>query len=669
MPRRSSIATGSLALFVALTACGGGGGSHTALPSAPQNATPLSAPGAFAYGAQALRSATPGAAAKLGTMSVAVLVTPQNAAGLTFYAQQVSDPGSGLYRQFLGAAEIGARFGARPSDEAAVASYFQSYGLRVGTWPQHLGLRVAGSQAAMEKAFGTTFISYGTANGTVYGPSSTPHFAKTLPVSAVADLIVAPQNLTRQYIAPSAPRGQGNNAVLGYTPQQIASAFDFTGAYNAGLTGAGINVGIIGTGPVDPADLAAYKGAFGFGGSGTYTQVAATAQAAANAGGSPTATPPPVTAPCQGALPSCNPEDAEAQIDTEQVLLAPDASTLFYLAYVPQECADPSYPQNGACGPGETNYGALEGIAETDDEIQQAIADDSADALSLSYGGGELGQSAYFLDQNGAYSDSAFGPLEFAALASEGIAVFVSSGDSGAQGCARPQIPNHVDSLCVSYPASDKSVVSVGGVTTPLDGAGRFIGPIVGWGSSTNLGGLGGASSGGVSAYVPAPKWQTGAGISGTMRNQPDVSLEGDAVTGVATIVNSSYGFAGSGAYGGTSVAAPEMAAMWALVLQACKLSASCATAGGAHPYRLGNPAGLFYGIYNTPAAYPTVFYDVTSGSNGVIGCVQDAGGASPCPSPMPTADPGFSAGTGYDQVTGIGVPFARHLIKQITKV
>lgn len=667
MRRRSSLLTGSLALTFALTACGGGG-SHAALPAA-QTGLSAAASSTFAYGVQALRSATPGAAATLGTMSVAVLVTPQNAQGLTLYAQQVSEPSSGLYRHFLSAADIGARYGARPSDEAAVAAYFQSFGLKVGTWPQHLGLRVAGPQAAMEKAFGTTFISYGTANGTVYGPSSTPRLARPLPISAVADLIVAPQNLTRQYIAPSAPRGQGNNAVLGYTPQQIASAFDFTGAYNAGLTGAGISIGIIGTGPVDPADLTAYKGAFGFGGSGTYTQVAASAQAAANAGGSPTATPPPVTAPCQGALPSCNPEDGEAQIDTEQALLAPDADTRFYLAYVPQECADPSYPQNGACGPNETNYGALEGIAETDDEIQQAIADNGADVLSLSFGGGELGQSAYFLDQNGNYSDSAFGPLEFAALAAEGIATFVSSGDSGAQGCARPQIPNHVDSLCVSYPASDKSVVSVGGVTTPLDAAGRLIGPIVGWGSSTNLAGLYGASTGGVSAYIPAPAWQTGAGIVGTMRNQPDVALDGDAVTGVATIANSSFGFAGSGAYGGTSVAAPEMAAMWALVLQACKASASCATAGGAHPYRLGNPAPLLYGIYNTPAAYPTVFYDVTSGGNGVIGCVQDAGGSQPCPSPMPTADPGYSAGTGYDQVTGIGVPFARHLIKQITKV
>jgi hypothetical protein len=31
-----------------------------------------------------------------------------------------------------------------------------------------------------------------------------------------------------------------------------------------------------------------------------------------------------------------------------------------------------------------------------------------------------------------------------------------------------------------------------------------------------------------------------------------------------------------------------------------------------------------------------------------------------------PPLDPGYNAGTGYDLVTGIGVPFARSLIKAV---
>ena len=105
---------------------------------------------------------------------------------------------------------------------------------------------------------------------------------------------------------------------------------------------------------------------------------------------------------------------------------------------------------------------------------------------------------------------------------------------------------------------------------------------------------------------------------------------------------------------------------MWALVLSACKQTPACAAKGtGPHPYRLGNAAPLFYGIYNNAAQYPTTFYDVVYGNNGVIPCTQ----LGFCPQPLPTPEPGFNAGVGFDLTTGIGVPFARHLIQSIVGV
>jgi hypothetical protein len=98
---------------------------------------------------------------------------------------------------------------------------------------------------------------------------------------------------------------------------------------------------------------------------------------------------------------------------------------------------------------------------------------------------------------------------------------------------------------------------------------------------------------------------------------------------------------------------------MWALVLQACKQTASCATASGPVPYRLGNPNAYFYKIYANASTYATTFYDVMYGSNNTY-CVPYA---TPCPSPT---DPGYTAGQGYDLVTGIGVPYARALIKAV---
>ena len=145
----------------------------------------------------------------------------------------------------------------------------------------------------------------------------------------------------------------------------------------------------------------------------------------------------------------------------------------------------------------------------------------------------------------------------------------------------------------------------------------------------------------------------------------------GDPSTGVSTVNNA---VAGCGeqicVIGGTSVAAPEMAAMWADVLSACKAhsTGACAGGSGATPWRLGNAAPYLYAIYKaTPytynsawmpsLAYNQVFYDIVYGDNQM---------ANPTYTPASPV-PGASAGPGYDMVTGVGVPYAGHLIQAIT--
>jgi subtilase family serine protease len=174
-----------------------------------------------------------------------------------------------------------------------------------------------------------------------------------------------------------------------------------------------------------------------------------------------------------------------------------------------------------------------------------------------------------------------------------------------------------------------------------------------------------------VSSIIPAPPWQAGPGVSSSGRNQPDASLLCDPATGMRIIFDAAFGANAYGGQstqiGGTSVAAPEMAAMWALVLQACKQTASCAKGNGAYPYRLGNAAPYFYAIYNNAQLYPSTFFDVVFGSNALPGCsLNGTCKQEPTPSPTPY---GFSAGVGYDHVTGIGVPFARHLIQAVVGV
>ena len=615
-------------------------------------------------------------------MGLNVAVRSSRTAALVQYAQDVSNPKSALYRKFLTSKEIGDRFGASQADYTASATYFAKQGLHVGGWPQRQMLFVNGPQANLEKAFGTKFGVYQFSGKEFIAPKSTPHFMQTLPVTAVSNLITVQRMKNNMQ-----PVRAGNGMLMGYTPSQVRKVFDYTGAYAAGFDGTGINVGIIGTGPI-AADDAKLFGSMYHVKMAQITQVNATdSGVAAGLGQSGIAsgdypfssglqTPPPVTLPDPSGvcvLPDCNQEDTEAQLDTQQAAsLAPGANVLFYLAYNPAECFAPEQPdQNGMCadpsgGQPYPAQGAL-GIMLTDDEIQQAIADNSADVLSLSYGlAEELAADGYFDSSD---PTSGFGSAEFAALAAEGIAVFVSSGDSGAEGCANWAGIAGIDpnAPCVQYPAGDPNVTSVGGVTVPMDQFGNLTSQMTAWGVQTQ-GGYPAGSGGGISNYFAMPSWQQGIpGAQGSKRNQPDVSLLADNHTGVAVETYADWGGQNS-PVGGTSVAAPQMAAMWALVVQACKQSAQCYSKGsGTHPWRLGNAAPLFYQFYgkqgvNNPQ-YPTVLQDIVYGDNS---SQPQPYGATP---PPDTWNQGFQAGPGYDLVTGLGVPFARNLIKAVTGV
>lgn len=651
----------SLVAAALLAACSGGSHAPSPIPvpQQPGSGTTPALASSFAYNTAALQGATFVGPAKVSS-SISVDLVPrlQNGAGLLQYAQSVSDTRSGSYRHFLTPQEIGDRYGASPSSYADAVKYFQAAGLTVGTWPQRLLLHVSGSQADMQAALHTTFGWYRSGTSVFLAPTSAPAPPASANVIGAANIVMRRTNVTN-YVALTTSAGNGE--AFGYSPEQIAEAFDYTGAYAAGYTGAGVTTGVIGTGGLSAADVPAYKHMFGVGGSGTVTLVSATDADAPGNSALGFASPPPITAPCYGGTsmqpsPKCNPEDVETQLDTEQIAsLAPDANLRYYLAYNPN---DGCGTVGANCQPG-TGY-ALQGLYEADAELETAIADDRADVLSLSWGGPET------LNVGSSFNASAHGitPLEIAALASEGIAVFVSSGDSGAQGCLPYNgLAPDPDALCVQYPSTDPNVVSVGGVNTPLNSAGQFVGGLTGWG--IHSGGFYG-SGGGVSAYFPLSTYQQGAaGISGSMRNVPDIALEGDGLTGVAVLVNAAFpGSTQVEPVGGTSVAAPEAAAMWALVLQACKQSASCATASGPVPYRLGNPAAYFYKTYASATAYASTFYDVLYGDN-ATDCQPNFSAASPTPCPSAT-NAGYSAGQGYDLVTGIGVPFARALIKTV---
>jgi kumamolisin len=671
-----------------LAGCGGGTGSHSPLPqTSSQPVAGYNGPGTladFKWGAGFMRQAQYLGAAHVASLSVDVQLKLQNLPGLLQYAKDASNPKSPLYRHFITPREIAQRFGATESTYQAAAAYFAGYHLGVGSWPQRLSMVVTGKQSDIEAAFGTKLGVYREYGRTFIAPAQTPHFSRAIPVTAVTGLVHA--NMKRTFVL----RRPGNGNYYGMSGPQLRRAFDFTGAASKGFDGTGISVGIIGTGPI----ITGTSGDTAVMGSMYKERVAnvsvapVVAQTPDPSNGNtgtgdydpfPTGlqTPPPTTGMCTppgGDSPfgngftsaTCNPEDVEAQLDTEQIAqLAPGSNVQFYLAYNTADCnTAPPYNNPFGCPSGSTG---VIGLFLSDDEIQQAIADNNVDALSLSFGEDEPSANAVgYFDNTGA----GVGPAEFAALAAEGIAVFVSSGDNGAHGCIDPSSGGPTTQFCAEYPTSDPSVVSVGGVNYPMDSAGNLPpgAQITAWAYNTTLGGDGfgdnsPGSGGGVSQFFAAPAYQSGlpATIQGTAtggkRVLPDVSMLADPLTGPALLI---YGATTPSLFasGGTSAAAPEMTAVWAVVLQACKASASCATATGAHPWRLGNPNALLYGMYSKPSQYSSTFYDVVAGNNG---------DTSVYPSPGPLQYyPGYESGTGYDLVTGVGVPFVGHLINAV---
>ncbi len=637
----------------------------TAVPRGPVFTAP--------YGGEDLVGATYLGPAHLGVMSVNVAMQLRDEAGLQRYAALVSDPRSLYYRHFLTPQQIADDFGAAPAAQALAIQYFWGQGLGVRWWAQREMIRVVGPQVTMERAFGTHFGLFRKNGVTFYAPVAAPRFASPLAVSGMGGMVT--YRHFRRHLDVGASftpyQGFGPGLLIGNSPFDLAAAFDYTGAYNLSGTccrGDGITIGIVGTGPISAFDVPALRSLFNLtSATGTVNQknVIAVMACCYSTG---LVTPPPVTGPCGGALPACNPEDVEAQLDTEQTSsLAPNATVNFYLAYNPNECFAP-----GTCAPGAGSPQL--GIGETDDEWQQIANDNVADVVSASFGIGELdfaSPSNPLLTCPAVTPTGCSGaePAIFATLAAEGIAVFISSGDTGASGCQR-DITSTPDVLCVSYPSGDTNVVSVGGTTTPIGSNGRLTGPITTWGVQTQTFGAGG---GGFSKYFARPGYEQAGSIcatngvcDSTHRLQPDVSLNADLATGDAVLINcgsappSCTGLGGAqiGPVGGTSASAPDMAAMWALVLEACKQTAACNTGPLGHTYRLGNPAALLYGM--SAASKGSAIYDIVYGSNQV----------PPLSSPdYSVLDPGFKAHAGWDAATGLGAPFARNLIKAIVGI
>jgi pseudomonalisin len=261
-----------------------------------------------------------------------------------------------------------------------------------------------------------------------------------------------------------------------------------------------------------------------------------------------------------------------------------------------------------------------------------------APVVTLSFGSCEAGMGT---------AENQFWNALWQQAAAQGMSVFVASGDSGAAGCDRASAATAVSGRAVNGLCSSPYSTCVGGTefsdtvnpalywspanySSTLGSALTYI-PEAAWNESGSV--AGGSqlwsSGGGASMVYSKPSWQTGTGVPADgRRDVPDVALTAAGHDAYLVSLNGAFY-----AVSGTSAATPSFAGLAALVVER----------QGA---RQGNLNSALYTLASRQASGgAAVFHDITSGNNTVPG------------------QTGYSAGAGYDLVTGLGSVDANQLV------
>ncbi len=569
-----------------------------AAQAAGTQGVPVGAAPAVPHGAIAL-----GRTAGSQALSFDVVLRPRDQAGLSALALSVSSPGSPDYGRYLTVRQFAAAFGQPPAAISAADAALRGAGLTPGrVTANHLIIPVTTTIAGAEAALRTGFVSYRLASGRVaFANTAAPRLPRalagmTLAVVGLNDLLTpavtppAPRAAARQAARPA--QAAGPRACLaaraaaakyrGWTYPQLASAYDLTALYRHRHLGAGTRIALFELDQWSASDIAAFQSC-----SHTKVRVRTVKVDGGDRGGA---------------------NNGEATLDIEtEIALAPKAALTVYDAPI-------------------TNY-----ARSVVDEFASIFDHDNAQVVSVSYGLCEQVVRSISSGLLGAEN------VLFEQAATEGISVFVASGDSGSEGCYRA---DHSTGLATLDLGSQPFVTSVGG--TDLTSVSRPPHEKV-WNEGVSSGE--GAGGGGISSAWPMPRWQSGPGVissrssgapcgasSGYCREVPDVTASADPVHG--------YIIRWRGQWlpiGGTSAATP----LWAAILADIE--------SAHHPaYRAGflNPL-----LYAAAATGKGGFNDIRVGNNDYTGT---NGGLYP-------------ATPRYDMASGLGSPVAGALARIIS--
>jgi subtilase family serine protease len=539
---------------------------------------------------------------------------------------QQQDATSHNYHRWLTPEQFADRFGMTEGDIAKVSSWLESEGFKVGRIERSLTqISFSGSVARIESVFHTEMHNY-LVNGEKHFANanelSVPAAlgAVVLGVRGLDDFHPKPRHTGGHRIPASPSFTSGISGSHFLAPEDFATIYHVKALYDLGIDGSGEKIAVVGDSAITLGNITTFRSLSGL----------------------PTNNPTEVLVPNSGTatIPSSG-EQIEAYLDLEwSGAVAKNASIIY--VYVGN---NPSY--------------------SVWDALHYAINNNVAPVISTSFGFCEqgLGSANALIIQGWAQQANA-----------QGQTISAASGDAGAADCDGGAT-SATQGLTVDVPAAIPEVTGVGGSKFNGDaaststttywtgtndsnsGSALIYIPEEIWNDTSesiaNGGGLA-AGGGGASTFFAKPTWQTATGVPGDgHRDVPDISLNASPFhdpflicddadeNGIQSCTN---GFRDSQNYvdivGGTSAGAPAFAGILALLNQAI------------HSTGLGNVNSTLYGLAGST---PNAFHDITSGNNKVP-CLT---GSVDCPSGGMI---GYSAGTGYDQASGLGSPDAYNL-------
>ena len=186
----------------------------------------------------------------------------RNQSELNGLLQDLYNPLSPQYQQYLTAQQFTDEFGPTTSDYASAIAYLKAQGLTVtGTTPNRKVIDVSGSVTDIQNALQTDLLVYQRSDGSrFYAPDRDPSVDES-----VGNLFESIHGLddahppTPLYQAAVQPRETGSGYAGGLAPNDVRTAYNVPSSLN----GSGVTLGLLEFGPYATSDVQSYESNFG----------------------------------------------------------------------------------------------------------------------------------------------------------------------------------------------------------------------------------------------------------------------------------------------------------------------------------------------------------------------------------------------------------------------